>query len=50
MSHWWPRLDNVEARSRRQVRWVQPYEKNREGEEGPPSRHYKVVGDGEAQK
>lgn len=43
--HWWPRLDNREAKDRHGIRWVQPYQKNKDGEPAQ-SRNYRVMGDG----
>lgn len=41
--HWWPRLDNREARERHGIRWVHPYEKNRDAETQEPARHYQIA-------
>jgi hypothetical protein len=41
--HWYPRLDNVEARKRHKLRWVRPYEKNKDAEATEPSRHYHIA-------
>jgi hypothetical protein len=42
--HWWPRLDNREAKDRHGIRWVQPYQKNKDLEPDAP-RQYRIVGD-----
>lgn len=42
--HWYPRLDNVEARTRHKLRWVRPYEKGTDLEPASP-RQYKTRGD-----
>lgn len=41
--HWWPRLDNREARDRHGIRWVHPYEKNRDSADKEPARHYQIA-------
>jgi len=45
--HWYPRLDNKKARAQIPLRWVQPYERNRESV-GAQSRHYKFKGENDA--